>query len=63
MEPTGRLNSWKEIAAYLGVTARTAQRWEKIESLPARRHKHEVLSSVFAYPSELDAWWHSTRFR
>jgi tetratricopeptide (TPR) repeat protein len=59
MEPAGRLNSWKEIAAYLGVTARTAQRWEKIESLPARRHKHEVLSSVFAYPSELDAWWHS----
>jgi serine/threonine-protein kinase len=59
MKPAGRLNSWKEIAAYLGVTARTAQRWEKIESLPARRHKHEVLSSVFAYPSELDAWWHS----
>lgn len=59
MEPAGRLNSWKEIAAYLGVSARTAQRWEKIESLPARRHKHQVLSSVFAYPSELDTWWES----
>ena len=59
MKPAGRLNSWKEIAAYLGVSARTAQRWEKLESLPAQRHKHEVLSSVFAYRSELDAWWHS----
>jgi TolB-like protein/tetratricopeptide (TPR) repeat protein len=59
MIQAGRLNSWKEIAAYLGVSTRTAQRWEKIESLPARRHKHEVLSSVFAYPSELDTWWHN----
>ena len=59
MEPDRRLSSWKEIAAYLGVSVRTAQRWERTESLPARRHKHEVLSSVFAYPSELDVWWHS----
>ena len=59
MEPDGRLNSWKEIAAYLSVSVRTAQRWERSESLPARRHKHEALSSVFAYPSELDVWWHS----
>jgi TolB-like protein/tetratricopeptide (TPR) repeat protein len=59
MEPTGRLNSWKEIAAYLSVSVRTAQRWERTESLPARRHKHTTLSSVFAYRSELDAWWHS----
>jgi TolB-like protein len=58
VEPATRLNSWKEIAGYLGVSVRTAQRWERTESLPARRHKHEVLSSVFAYPSELDAWWH-----
>jgi TolB-like protein/tetratricopeptide (TPR) repeat protein len=58
VEPAGRLNSWKEIAAYLGVSARTAQRWERAEGLPARRHKHDVLSSVFAYPSEIDQWWH-----
>jgi TolB-like protein len=59
MEPAGWLNSWKEIAAYLDVSVRTAQRWERTESLPARRHKHTALSSVFAYRSELDAWWHS----
>ncbi len=59
MEPAGRLNSWKAIAAYLGVSVRTAQRWERAETLPAWRHKHDVLSSVFAYPAELDVWWHS----
>ncbi len=36
----------------------TAQRWERTEGLRARRHKHAALSSVFAYRSELDAWWH-----
>ncbi|MBZ5621205.1 MAG: hypothetical protein LAQ69_21125 [Acidobacteriia bacterium] len=56
-----RLNSWKEIAAHLGVSVRTAERWEKTEQLPARRHKHAALSSVFAYRSELDAWWDQRR--
>jgi TolB-like protein/Flp pilus assembly protein TadD len=54
---SGRLNSWKEIAAHLGVSVRTAERWEKTGQLPARRHKHSALSSVFAYRAELDAWW------
>src|SRR5208282_3384192 len=52
-----RLDSWKEIAAYLKREVRTAQRWEKSEGLPVRRHQHDKLSSVFAYRSELDAWW------
>lgn len=59
MEPAERLNSWKQIAAYLDVSVRTVQRWERNECLPARRHKHAELSSVFAYRSELEAWWHS----
>jgi TolB-like protein len=59
MESGRRLNSWKEIAAHFGVSTRTVQRWEKTEGLPARRHRHEVLSSVFAYAPELDQWWHS----
>jgi serine/threonine-protein kinase len=59
MNTAGRLASWKEIASYLGVSVRTAQRWERTEGLPARRHRHEVLSSVFAYPEELEQWWHS----
>jgi hypothetical protein len=28
-----RLNSWKEIAAHLKVSVRTAERWEKTERL------------------------------
>ena len=51
-----RLDSWKEIAAYLNRDARTVQRWEKTEGLPIRRHVHEAQASVYAYTSELDAW-------
>src|SRR5271155_3890397 len=53
-----RLDSWKEIAAYLKREVRTVQRWEKAEGLPVRRHQHDKLSSVFAYRSELESWWH-----
>ncbi len=56
-QTTDRLDSWKEIAAYLKRGARTVQRWEREESLPVHRLKHEKLGSVFAYRSELDAWW------
>lgn len=30
----GRLDSWKEIAVYLGRDVRTVQRWERREGLP-----------------------------
>ena len=50
------LNSWKEIAAYLQRDVSTAMRWEKCEGLPVRRHHHQARSSVYAYPSELEAW-------
>ena len=50
------LESWKEIAAYLQRDVTTAQRWEKEEGLPVRRHSHKRRSSVYAYPSEIDAW-------
>jgi Tol biopolymer transport system component len=50
------LESWKEIAAYLGKGVRTVVRWETTEGLPVHRHSHERRSSVVAYPSELDAW-------
>jgi TolB-like protein/Tfp pilus assembly protein PilF len=62
-ERAGRLDSWKEIATYLKREVRTAQRWEKSEGLPVRRHQHDKLSSVFAYKSELDAWWHDRQPR
>ena len=51
-----RLDSWKEIAAYLGRQVRTAQRWEKHEELPVHRHQHDKFSTVYAYKSELDEW-------
>ncbi len=53
----GRLDSWKEIAAYLRRSVRSARRWEKDEGLPVRRHAHDKGDSVYAYKSELDGWW------
>jgi hypothetical protein len=52
-----RLDSWKEIAAYLKREVRTVQRWEKSEGLPVRRHLHKKQGTIYAYKSELDAWW------
>ena len=50
-----RLDSWKEIAAYLRRSVRTVTRWEREESLPAHRHLHSKSGSVYAYKAELDA--------
>jgi tetratricopeptide (TPR) repeat protein len=61
--PDWRLSSWKEIAAHLGRTVRTAQRWERTEGLPVRRHGHFKRASVYADASELDAWWAARRSR
>jgi non-specific serine/threonine protein kinase len=55
--PAGRLDSWKEIAVYLNRGTRTVQRWEREEQLPVHRLHHAKLGSVYAYRSELDAWW------
>lgn len=51
-----RLESWKEIAAYLKREVRTVQRWEKIAGLPVHRLRIDKLGSVYAYKFELDAW-------
>jgi hypothetical protein len=51
-----RLDSWKEIAAYLRKGVRTVQRWERTERLPVRRHGQDRPGSVFAYKAELDSW-------
>ena len=56
-----RLDSWKEIAAYLRRDIRTVQRWEKDEGLPVHRHLHKKGGSVYAHPAELDTWWASRR--
>ena len=51
-----RLESWKEIAAFLGRDVRTAQRWEKGEGLPVHRHLHDKQGSVYAFKGEIEAW-------
>jgi Tol biopolymer transport system component len=51
-----RLESWKEIAAYLGRGVTTVQRWEQHEGLPVHRLSHAKKGSVFAVRSELDGW-------
>ena len=54
--PDDRLDSWKEIAAYMRRDATTVQRWEKREGMPVHRHVHDKLGSVYAFRTELDAW-------
>jgi TolB-like protein/thioredoxin-like negative regulator of GroEL len=54
--PRLRLDSWKEIAAYLKRDIRTVQLWEKKEGLPIHRHTHASRASVYAFPAEIDAW-------
>ena len=56
-----RLDSWKEIAAYLNRHVTTVRRWEKHEGLPVHRHVHDKLGSVYAFREELDEWWRSRR--
>ena len=51
-----QLESWKEIAVYLGRDVSTVRRWEKYERLPVRRYLHQARSTVYAYPSELETW-------
>lgn len=55
--PDDRLESWKEIAAYLKKGVRTVQRWERTDGLPVRRLGQDRAGLVFAYKSEIDAWW------
>lgn len=70
--PPGRqLQSWKEIAAYFGVTERTVQNWERERGLPVHRVAGEK-GRVVAWTEELDrwrtsmldrpSWWVSLRF-
>ena len=58
-----RLDSWKDVAAYLRRDVSTVQRWEKREGLPVHRHLHDKQGSVYAFKSELDAWWQQGRKR
>src|SRR5437762_10513061 len=54
--PEDRLDSWKEIAAYLERDVTTVQRWEKREGMPVHRHLHDKMGSVYAFRADLDTW-------
>lgn len=54
-----RLDTWKEIASYFRRSVRCVQRWERHEGMPVHRHRHSRAASIYAYRSELGAWWHA----
>lgn len=56
MLQSARLNSWKEIAVYLGRDVRTVLRWEKERGLPVRCIPGGKRRRVFAYQAEVEAW-------
>jgi hypothetical protein len=56
MDQSTILNSWKEIALYIGRAVRTVQRWEGECHLPIHRPRGKKRSPVFALSSEIDRW-------
>lgn len=50
-----RLDSWKEIADYVGRDVRTAMRWEE-DGLPVRSVPGGQRRGVFAFADEIDEW-------
>jgi Flp pilus assembly protein TadD len=61
LSPKDRLESWKEIAAFLNRSERTVRRWEEKEDLPVHRLPHDKRGSVYAYAWELERWRESRR--
>ena len=51
-----RLQSWKEIAEYIGRDVRTAHRWESNNGLPVHRLMHDKGATVYALTTEIDEW-------
>jgi dipeptidyl aminopeptidase/acylaminoacyl peptidase len=51
-----RIDSWKDISAYLGRDVSTVIRWEKERGLPVHRIPGGQRKGVFAYRHELDQW-------
>ena len=54
------LQSWKEIASYLGRGVRTVQRYEIEFGLPVRRLNAKGKSSVMALKEDIDLWLRTT---
>jgi len=58
--PKSRLNSWKEVSAFLGKSERTVRRWEAERGLPVRRLPGAARSSIYVDVEELQAWLDTT---
>lgn len=55
-QQTSRLDSWKEIAAYLARDVSTVIRWEKEKGLPVHRLPGGKRQAVFGLREEIDLW-------
>lgn len=55
-EPQAPLNGWKEIAAYLGKSVRSVQRWEATLGLPVHRIRTPDGQIVYSERQEIDDW-------
>lgn len=53
--PSDKLESWKEIAAYIGRDVRTAMRWAQ-QGMPVHRVPGAKKGRIFAFGSEIDSW-------
>ena len=50
------LSSWKDVAAHMGKSVRTVQRWEAELGLPIHRPNGRQQRIILAYPDELKRW-------
>jgi hypothetical protein len=57
----GRLDSWKEIAEYLGRDVHTCLRWEKEKGLPVHTIPGGKRRTVYAFKHEIDEWLAKSR--
>ena len=57
----GFLNSWKEVAQFIGIGVRTVQRWERYAGLPVHRPARKLRSPIVAIPAEVERWLNNER--
>ncbi len=61
-EKDDRLDSWKEICAYIGRSRPTCLKWSKEFDFPIYRiDPRSIRSSVFSYKSEIENWFKMKR--
>lgn len=58
-----QLRGWKDIAAFLGTSVRTAVRWEAERGVPVRRQPGGARDVIYALRDELQSWQRSNPVR